>query len=465
MNSLRLRLLLWVLVPMSALLALSAWASWRDSGAQARTVEDARLLASARMIAGQVAWSDGVLVATTPPAALDLFASRERDRVYFQVRELGGDLLAGWPDLPAPAPVTTASPRYLRDRFRGDAVRMVSIERDFGDVGGRTRRVQVSVAETRGSYQALRMALWRPALLHAWLLLVLALASMLLGLTLELRPLLRLRRELLRRADDDLTPLRAGELQRELRPVVETINQQAARLTRQIDVQKRFVADAAHQLRTPLALIGVQLHDAASQAESAPLQATLEALRQGTRQLGRVVDQLLSLSQAESQRAGAPPRAPVDLAHGVREVMLELAMLAEARGVELGLDPVPAELPRVLADAALLHALVYNLVDNALRYTPAGGSVSLRVEPRGARVELSVCDTGPGIAPELRARVFERFYRVEPAPSGGSGLGLSIVREAAAACRAAVRLETASGGGLCARVEFEPAVSPALTGR
>ena len=94
------------------------------------------------------------------------------------------------------------------------------------------------------------------------------------------------------------------------------------------------------------------------------------------------------------------------------------------------------ELPRVLADAALLHALVYNLVDNALRYTPAGGSVSLRLEARGARVELSVCDTGPGIAPELRARVFERFSRVEPAPSGGSGLGLSIVREAAAACGA-----------------------------
>ena len=181
-----------------------------------------------------------------------------------------------------------------------------------------------------------------------------------------------------------------------------------------------------------------------------------------------MVEQLLSLSLAEGRRAAMQPRQPVDLGDSVREVMLELAMLAEARGVELGLDPVPARLPPVLADAALLHALVYNLVDNALRYTPAGGSVSLGLAlqgPRGPRVELSVCDTGPGIAPELRARVFERFYRVEPAPAGGSGLGLAIVREAAAACGAGVRLEAAPAGGLCARVDFEPAAAPALTGR
>ncbi|MDE2478799.1 MAG: sensor histidine kinase [Betaproteobacteria bacterium] len=464
MNSLRLRLLLWVMVPMSAVLALTAWVSWRDAGAQAQTVEDARLLASARMIAGQVGWSEGVLVASTPPAALDLFASRQRDRVYFQVRERGGALLAGWPDLPATDAAPDGAPRFRQAGFRGAELRMVSLEREMDDAQGRPRRVLVSVAETRGAFDALRLALWRPALLHASLLLALALALMLLGLTLELRPLLRLRAQLLRRADDDLSPLRAGELQRELRPVVETINQQAARLSRQIDVQKRFVADAAHQLRTPLALIHVQLHDAASQAGSSALQATLDALRQGTRQLGRVVEQLLSLSQAESRHAAMPPRVGLDLADSVREVMLELAMLAEARGIDLGLDPVPEALPRVLADAALLHALVYNLVDNALRYTPAGGSVSLRLELRGPRVELSVCDTGPGIAPELRARVFERFYRIEPAPGGGSGLGLAIVREAAAACAAGVRLESAPAGGLCARVDFEPAAASRLTG-
>lgn len=460
MNSLRLRLLLWVLVPMSAVLALTAWASWRDAAAQAQFVDDARLLASARMIAGQIEWSNGVLVAPTPPAALDLFASRERDRVYFQVRELGGPLLAGWPDLPAPRAPPGGAPSYRQGSFRGASVRMITLERDFDDARGSTRHVQVSVAETRGAFDALRRALWRPTLLHASLLLVLALALMLLGLTLELRPLLRLRDQLLRRADDDLAPLRAGDLQRELRPVVETINQQAARLSRQIEVQKRFVADAAHQLRTPLALIGVQLHDAAAQASTPRLQSTLAALREGTRRLGRVVEQLLSLSQAESRRASTPARAALDLAGIVREVMVELAMLAEARVVELGLDDVPPDLPPVLADASLLHAVVYNLLDNALRYTPAAGSVSLRLQAHARQVDLCVIDSGPGIAPELRARVFDRFYRVEPAPPGGSGLGLSIVREAAAACGAEVFLEAAPGGGLCARVRFETVPGP-----
>jgi two-component system sensor histidine kinase TctE len=407
-----------------------------------------------------VDWVGDLLVAGTPPAALALFESPSHDRVYFQVREEHGQLLSGWPDLSVPQVQPEGPPIYADENFRGEAVRVVGLSRRLVDASGQAVHVQIGVAATRGSFDALAWALWKPTLLRESALLLLALALMIVGLTLELRPLLRLRADLLARRDDDLGPLHTVELPRELRPVVETLNQYAARLTHQVEVQKRFIADAAHQLRTPVALIGVQLHDANRQAVDPALQHTLRALRGSQRHLAQVINQLLSLSQAEARRAARSPLVALDLAAQMRDVLEELAMLAEARGIDLGLAVVPAELPRVRAEAALLHAILFNLVDNALRYTPRGGTVTLQATAVGERVELTVVDTGPGIAAELRDRVFERFFRVDPTRHDGTGLGLSIVREAAATCRAEVRLESPAVGGLCVAVVFESAEHP-----
>jgi two-component system sensor histidine kinase TctE len=283
---------------------------------------------------------------------------------------------------------------------------------------------------------------------------MLALMLMLLGLTLELRPLLRLRADLLARDGTDLAPLRTTELQRELRPIVETLNQYAARLTRQIELQRRFIADAAHQLRTPVALLGTQLHHASGQAASPELRATLQALRDGSRHLTQLINQLLSLSQAEARRSAERSLQPVALLALAREVLIELALLADQRGVDLGLDPASVEV-LAEADAALAHALLFNLVDNAIRYTPRGGSVTVQVDRAGAQARLYVEDTGPGIPAELRPHVFERFYRGNATGGEGSGLGLAIVREAAAACRAEVELGSgAAGTGLRVVVRF-----------
>jgi two-component system, OmpR family, sensor histidine kinase TctE len=451
-SSLRVRLLLWVLGPMTVVLGLSAALSWRDARSVARLVQDRQLLASAQVMAGQVEWRDGTLVAQTPPAALEIFASEARDRVYFQVRTEAGALLAGWPDLPA-ADVEGATPRYGTVRFRDDAVRRVSLTRTlFQD--GKPMRVQVSVAETRRAFDDLVRTLWWPDLRHQSVLLMLALALMLLGLTLELRPLLRLRADLLARDSADLAPLRTTELQRELRPIVETLNQYAARLTRQVEQQRRFIADAAHQLRTPVALIGTQLHYASGQAASPELRDTLQALRDGSRHLTQLINQLLSLSQAEARRGTDRALQPVALLALSRDVLIELALLADQRGVDLGLDPASVEV-MATADPALAHALLFNLVDNAIRYTPRGGSVTVQVDRTDAQAGLRVEDTGPGIPAELRPHVFERFYRGNATDVEGSGLGLAIVREAAAACRARVELGSGAGGtGLRVQVRF-----------
>lgn len=439
MNSLRVRLLLWVLLPMLLALAATAWQSWRNASTVAQLVQDHQLLASAQVIAGDIEWRDGSLTAQTPPAALEIFASNAQDRVYFRVQTAAGMLLAGWPDLPEDNRPPGDAPHYADARFRGEAIRVVDIARTLYK-DNRPVQVQVSVAETRGAYHDLVQQLWRPALQRESALLVLALVLMLLGLTLELRPLLRLRKSLLARDSTDLSPLRALELQKELRPVVDTLNQYAARLTRQVDLQKRFVADAAHQLRTPVALIATQLDYAARQTDRLAMQDTVQALRTTARHLAQTINQLLNLSQAEAFHTQGRPLETVDLLEVAREVLVELAMPADARRIDLGLNAQDAR-AKVQAHPALVHAMLFNLVDNAIRYTPQGGSVTVAVHMLPTAVELVVEDTGPGIPAELRPLVFERFQRGRAGDHTGSGLGLAIVREAALACAATVELQ------------------------
>ena len=461
MTSLRLRLLLWVLLPMTLALALTARLSWSNARDLARLVQDRQLLASAQMMAGQVGWQDGQLTAQTPPAALEIFSSPAQDRVYFQIRTAQGRVLAGWPELTVPALPGGTAARYDDIRFQGDTVRQVTLSRALYR-NNQTTEVLISVAETRRAFDQLAASLWWPTLLHESALLILALALMLLGLTLELRPLLQLRATLRARDSSDLSPLRTVALQRELRPIVETLNQHAAQLTRQIDLQKRFIADAAHQLRTPVALIATQLDYARRQPASAELQHTLEALGNGSRQLAQLINQLLSLSQAEASHGGARPTQAVDLVGLAQDVVIELAALADARDIDLGFLPA-CTLAQAQAYPALAHALLFNLVDNAVRYTPRCGSVTVRVGFDEGRAWLQVDDTGPGIPAELRPHVFERFYRGNSADTTGTGLGLAIVRESALAFGADVTLDNRpDSAGLSARVRFpraEPGAS------
>lgn len=438
MNNLRVRLLLWVLIPMLAALALTAALSWRNARQMALLVQDRQLLASAEMMAGQVGWQQDALHAETPPAALQMFASQERDRVYFQVLAASGELLAGWPDLTSGVPPPNGIPQYRSIDYHGKTLRLVTLMRRLYR-HGHSVAVLVSVAESRHAFKHRILSLWWPALLHESALLVLALALMLIGLTLELRPLLQLRRDLQAREMDDLTPLRTTELQRELQPIVETINQYATRLTKQVNLQKRFIADAAHQLRTPVALMSTQL-DYASHLEASPeLSETLQALRVCSRRLKDLINQLLSLSHAEASRGANLPRQSVNLLELAQQVQAELSVLADDKGIDLGLDPASADV-NVMTHPTLLHALLFNLVDNAVRYTPRGGNVTLLVGHAGTQASVRVDDTGPGIPAEVRPHVFERFSRGNTSDNGGFGLGLAIVSEAAKACGAKVEL-------------------------
>ena len=237
--SLRLRLLLWLLIPLTVYIGISSRYTYDSAVASADLVQDRALLASARMIAGQVNWQEGAPTVSIPPAALELFASSSHDEVYYQVMMDDDTLLAGRPDFPVAVDFSQLAPAYSTTSFNRQALRVTTYVRALYD-NGTLRMVAVSVGQTMRGHQALLDETWRPALHRQLVMLLLAVALVVVGLTIELRPILRVKDELAAREPNSLTPLRAGQLQIELRPIVEAINQYIQRLNQQVAEQKRL---------------------------------------------------------------------------------------------------------------------------------------------------------------------------------------------------------------------------------
>lgn len=267
-----------------------------------------------------------------------------------------------------------------------------------------------------------------------------------------LRPLVQIAGAIRRRAPSSLDPLPSRGLPDEVTPMVSELNALLGRLREAIDRQKRFTADAAHELRSPLTALQIQLDALARARSPEESREALESLRAGMRRAARLIEQMLTIARLDPEAAGEA-FAEVDLGALASAVAAELEPLAEAKRIALTLeqlDPVGLR-----GQPQALHTLVRNLLDNAIRYTPAGGRVSLRVHRQDGQVLLEVEDTGPGIPAGERARVFDRFYRLPGSRAEGSGLGLSIVREIAQAHGAEVSLaEAGEGRGLRASVRF-----------
>lgn len=457
--SLRLRLLLWLLIPLTVYVGVSASYTYDSAAASAHLIQDRSLVASARMIAGQVTWENGAPVVNIPPAALEMFASPAQDQVYYQVRMDDGTLLAGRPDFPADVDFAATAPVYASTTFLQQPLRVVSDVRALYD-NGTLRMVAVSVGQTMRGHSVLLDELWRPALHRQITMLLLAIALVVVGLTMELRPLLRVTDELATRDAASLTPLLAGELQVELRPIVVAVNQYIQRLNTQVAVQKRFIADAAHQLRTPLTLLDSQIQFARQLDDPQRLGQVLKALQDSSRSMTDMTNKLLQLSQAEASNSTAFPRHPVELVALMTTVLEELASLALHRQIDLGMETTTGQ-AWVMGSQALFSGMLMNLIDNALRYTPEQGKVTVSVAVDGHDgIMLTVTDNGPGIPAEARERVFERFYRNAAPDQHGAGLGLAIVREIVQAAHGTIALGTdANGKGLVVTVRL-PAGRP-----
>jgi len=448
-SSLRARLVAWLLLPLSVFVAVCAGLSWRNAAEVADYVQDHDLLSSAKVLSDRLIWEEDNVRASVPPSALSLFVSPAHDRVFVSVIGRDGELLAGSPDFPLPRPLALAGvdrAEWYDAEFDGWPLRAVVTRRAMYEAGG-AREITIAVGKTTRSRDQMLRTLWWPTVEYLLVALALAVLVSALALTWELRPIVRMNRQL---ADQDPLhldfALDARDLHTELRPVADAVNTFARQLRAHSQAQRRFIADAAHQLRTPLALQASQIEYARftrAQREQrdtrrADMDAMWEQMATSNRRLIAVTNKLLTLAQAEHGDAQAN-LAPVDLAVAALGAVEQLAALADRRRIDLGMDLPEEGAVAVHAQPALLDALVVNLVDNALRYTPEGGRVTVAVKQQAAQVLLTVEDNGPGIPAEARERVFERFYRAA-ADTEGTGLGLAIVREVARAFGAAVEL-------------------------
>lgn len=460
--SLRGRLLRRLALLLSLILLLSSFSAYWNARSAADTAYDRTLLASARAVADGLYADDGRLHANIPYVALDTFAYDSAGRIYYQVLDLQGNQVSGYEDLP-PAPPGTprtddypALAHFYDAEYRRQGVRVVSLLQPVSEpqLNG---IAEIRVAETQGARERMARELLIGTLWRMGLLSVSALLLVWLAVNLALRPLEALRREVAERASDDLQPLPGSGLPREVLPLVEALNQFNERLRGLFERQSQFIADAAHELRTPLAALKARITLGLRAEQPEEWRSTLEQVAQQGDRLTSLANQLLSLARIESgARAiteGGAQR--IDLSQLARELGLAMAPLAHARGVALALE---ADQPVWIdGEPTLLNELLNNLLDNALAHTPAGGNLIIRVL---APVVLEVEDDGPGIPEAEHEKVFERFYR-RSSLGNGAGLGLAIVGEICRAHQARISLHQAHPHGLRVRVEFPLSVAEA----
>ncbi|MBL8303070.1 MAG: sensor histidine kinase N-terminal domain-containing protein, partial [Ideonella sp.] len=330
--------------------------------------------------------------------------------------------------------------RFSTDTVRGEPVRMMTAWMSVGPAA-RPARVQVQVAETLNKRSRFAWEMVANVVLPQLLLVVMALLVVWYGVSRGLAPLQRLSRAVSARSHIDLSPIETHDVPGEVRPLVDEVNMLMSRLGSTFDFQNRFVADAAHQLKTPVSGLKAQIEMALREKDPQRVQHSLAQLYLSADRLSRLVRQLLSLARNEPGALAATQMQPLDLNAFALEVSMEWVPEALRRHIDLGFEGSEQPLT-IAADRDRLRELIINLIDNAIRYSQSGGRVTVRAAADGAeRCLLSFSDDGPSIPVEERQRIFERFHRLLGTQADGSGLGLAIVSEIAKLHGASITLE------------------------
>jgi two-component system sensor histidine kinase TctE len=403
---------------------------------------DLVLLQRANAVAAQLKLGSGHEQLDVVPSLPDGTDPGMPDRVLYTVTDSEGRKLAGNGNTLRPLSYRRdrPGPLFSNGEREGQKTRMVSLT--FPSNG---TVLQLHVSETTQQRQALIRGILANIVIPQLLLTLIALAVVWYGLKQGLRPLERLRSDVLNRRRDDLSQLDGGKAPEEVRPLIDAVNDLLERLKQVMAAQQRFVADAAHQLRTPFAGLKTQAELALRTSEPEPKQHALEHILTSTRHGIRLVNQLLALARSEPGGQGTDSFTSLDLHHLAQECTVNWVQMALEKNIDLGYEGASAPVT-VQGDANSLMEMLNNLIDNAIRYTPAGGHITVGVSETAAGVELSVEDNGPGIEPQHRERVFERFYRILGSGQSGSGLGLAIVAEVAKRHGAELKLDSGSGG-------------------
>ena len=443
-KTLRRQVLVWLFWPLLMLWSVSSVFDYDIANRFVNLAYDRALLESALDIGRQVKVLNERIYVDLPEIAVQMLQSRESGRLYYLVTGPNSEYITGEPDLPPPPDPFSGRVNYYDETYLGRPVRIVTLNLpvDSGKTGG---TVLVQVAENRAARNDFaRQILLRMALPQG-LLIIGVFVTLWFAVGRGLASLGTLRSEIESRSHRDLSALSEEHAPQEVRPLIHAINELLERLGVALAAQQRFVADAAHQLRTPIAGLRTQTELALRQTPPGEAQATLRQLRSAAEQTTRLVNQLLSLARAEPPVGRGPGSERIELRELAREATTEWVPRALERNVDLGFDADSAGAV-VEGDAFLLREMLNNLLDNAIRYTQTGGQVTVRVTRDGKRPRLTIEDNGPGIPQPERARVFERFYRVLGTGAEGCGLGLAIVREIALGHGAEVALAPGAGG-------------------
>ena len=415
-------------------------------------------------ISRQITFADGRPQLALPGLAQVFLRSDEIDNVYFHLLDRDGRLIVGDSELPAPKnPAEWLKDEHSEvlfrdDEYRGQTLRVAYLY--LVDAGGSPGSgVLIEVGETTEKRSQLANKIIASVILPQFVIIPLAVLLVWFGLSQGLRPLTRLRDRIEARREADLSPIALRRVPEELRPLTEAFNSMLARMQQNVTAQRRFIADAAHQMRTPLTGLKTQAQLAMRETDPAELRHALRQILIGADRASRLVDQLLALARAEASGQSQQTLIAIDLDQLLREVVETWVVQALEKRIDLGYEP--AEHVVILGNSFLLREMINNLLDNALRYTPTGGRVTARVVAQGDFALLEIEDSGPGISDDESQKVFERFYRAEGTDGEGSGLGLAIVREIAELHQAAASLRPKMRGapeggpaGCVARIVF-----------
>jgi len=410
---------------------------------------DKDLINSADSVIGRLRVKDGKVVADLPPAAQAILKHDESDKLYYRVVGTDGRHISGDTDVPAPvSDLAVDTPRVVSGRIAGKEVRIAEIKVPV-DEGG---QVIVQLAETTNVRHIFQNNLLLSIAVPQFLVIVLALAAVFYGINRILTPLRNLQQQLATRSQADFSPLSDSQTPEEVFPLVKAINGLFLKTEEKIKAHQRFIANAAHQLRTPLAGLKTYTSIGPEMNEVGELKNLVTELDRGVDRATRMVTQLLAMARTDGRSDNGSSHS-VDLNFLVSDVVNDLVQQAVMRNINLTFEASATPASICGEEASLTH-LAVNLVENAILYTPPQGRVNVRLSNNG-KVRLSVSDTGPGIPEEERENIFERFYRVVGTNGYGSGLGLSIVREVANAHNATISVETGPGGsGSSFIVEF-----------
>jgi two-component system sensor histidine kinase TctE len=434
----------WMLAPLLLLWPMSIAITYLVAKSIANAPFDRALDDSASVLAQQIKVVDHKVTLSLPIPARDILRADDTDSVYFQILGARGELLAGEEDIPLPAEDESPLPGLVQlrtDQMRGQEIRVaytwVSLPPELSS-GPSRQPALVQVAETLDKRAQLANEIVKGVILPQFVILPVAVILVWFGLTRGIRPLAELQRRIRLRRPDDLSAIETHSAPEEIAPLLHSFNELLQRLEQNVRAQKRFIADAAHQMKTPLAGLRMQAELAMRERDPQQIQRSLNLLAHSSERATRLINQLLALAKAESEVDSTARFHELDLNDLVRDTVADWLERAHLKSIDLGVELAPYPI-NIIGSDLLLHELLSNLIDNALRYSPAQSVVTVRVGVDAAthKALLEVEDNGPGIPAHERPLVFERFYRVLNQTEStvgnieGSGLGLAIVREIA----------------------------------